>query len=63
MKNRIKPVSDHDTGSQLDRLQASEIIEPIAASRNDPRPNIAAVTVFAEIDALIYEINAEQSGS
>ncbi|MHC8384365.1 hypothetical protein [Pseudomonas sp. LB3P14] len=63
MKNRIKPVSDHDTGSQLDRLQASEIIEAIAASRIDPRPNIAAETVFAEIDALIDEINAEQSGS
>jgi antitoxin StbD len=63
MKKRIKPVSDDDTGSQLDRLQASEIIEAIAASRNDPRPDIAAVTVFAEIDALIDDIDAEQSGS
>lgn len=44
----------------LDRLQAAEIREAIAASRNDPRPAIAADTVFAELDALIDEVAAEQ---
>ena len=45
----------------LDRLQAAELREAIAASRNDPRPAIAADTVFAELDALIDEVAAEQS--
>lgn len=62
MKNRAESVSDHDTGSQGDRLLASEIIEAIAASRNDSRPDVAAETVFAEIDALIDDVDAEQSG-
>ena len=44
----------------LDRLQAAEIREAIAASRNDPRAAIAADTVFAELDALIDEAAAEQ---
>ncbi|MHC8322972.1 type II toxin-antitoxin system Phd/YefM family antitoxin [Pseudomonas sp. GB2N2] len=37
----------------LDRLQAAEIREAIAASRNDARPPIDADTVFAELDAII----------
>lgn len=45
----------------LDRLQAAELREAIAASRIDPRPAIAADTVFAELDALIDEVAAEQN--
>lgn len=45
----------------LDRLRAAELREAIAASRNDPRPAVAADTVFAEIDALIDDIEAEQN--
>ncbi|ATE80296.1 antitoxin StbD [Pseudomonas sp. PvR086] len=44
----------------LDRLRAAEICVAIATSRNDPRPAIAADTVFAELDALIDEVEAEQ---
>lgn len=47
----------------LDRLQAAEVREAIAVSRNDPRPAIAADTVFAELDALIDEVAAEQGRS
>ncbi|MHC8408926.1 type II toxin-antitoxin system prevent-host-death family antitoxin [Pseudomonas sp. Hz4] len=47
----------------LDRLQAAEIREAIAASRHDPRPAIAADTVFAELDALIDEVADEQGRS
>ena len=47
----------------LDRLHAAELREAIAASRNDPRPAIAADTVFAELDALIDEVAAEQGRS
>jgi len=44
----------------LDRLRAAEICVAIATSRNDPRQAIAADTVFAELDALIDEVEAEQ---
>ncbi|WP_081501802.1 type II toxin-antitoxin system prevent-host-death family antitoxin [Pseudomonas sp. GM60] len=44
----------------LDRLQAAEIREAITASRNDPRPHIDAETVFAELDAVIDNVAAEQ---
>ena len=51
----------HATYQQLlDRLQAAEIREAIAISRNDPHPTIAADTVFAELEALIDEVEAEQ---
>jgi hypothetical protein len=70
MKGHIKFVSESDTlvvqrssypesRQVLDRLQA----EAIAASRNDPRPNIAAETVFAELYALIDDIEAKQNGT
>lgn len=39
------------------RLQA----KAIEASCNDPRPNIAAETVFAELYVLIDDIEAKQS--
>jgi antitoxin StbD len=42
-----------------DQLQA----EAIAASRSDLRPDVAAETVFAELYALIDEIEAEQSST
>jgi antitoxin StbD len=45
----------------LDRLHAAELREAIAASRNDPRPAVAADTMFAELDALIDEVEAEQN--
>lgn len=45
----------------LDRLQAAEIREAIAASRNDARPPIDADTVFAELDAIIDNVAAEQN--
>ncbi|MDR6608300.1 prevent-host-death family protein [Pseudomonas synxantha] len=45
----------------LDRLHAAELREAIAASRNDPRPAIAADAVFAELDTLIDEVAAEQN--
>lgn len=45
----------------LDRLRAAELREAIAASRNDPRPAIAADTVFDELHALIDGVEAEQS--
>ncbi|MBS4081680.1 type II toxin-antitoxin system Phd/YefM family antitoxin [Pseudomonas rustica] len=45
----------------LDRLRAAELREAIVASRNDPRPAIAADTVFDELDALIDGVEAEQS--
>lgn len=45
----------------LDRLQAAEIREAIAASRNDPRPDIDADTVFAELDAIIDDVETEQN--
>ncbi|MCO8310654.1 MULTISPECIES: hypothetical protein [Pseudomonas] len=46
---------------QFDRLRVAEIRESIAVSRNDPRPAIPAETVFAELDALINEVEAERS--
>jgi len=45
----------------LDRLRAAELREAIAASRNDLRPPVAADTVFAELDALIDGIEADQN--
>ncbi|WP_159811951.1 type II toxin-antitoxin system Phd/YefM family antitoxin [Pseudomonas sp. 18058] len=45
----------------LDRLRAAELREAIVASRNDPRPAIAADTVFDELEALIDGVEAEQS--
>ncbi|NMZ80679.1 hypothetical protein [Pseudomonas mandelii] len=74
MKKRIKPVPDSlaaqcssytESQQVADRLQA----EAIAASRNDPRPNIVAETVFAELHALIDDIDdiddieAKQNGT
>ncbi|TVT79324.1 type II toxin-antitoxin system prevent-host-death family antitoxin [Pseudomonas sp. H3(2019)] len=47
----------------LDRLQAAEIREAIAVSRNDPRPAVDADTVFAELDAIIDQVAAEQNRS
>lgn len=54
----------HSTYQELlDRLQAAELREAILASRNDPRPSIAADVVFAELDELIDEVEAEQNRS
>ncbi|WP_148050145.1 hypothetical protein [Pseudomonas frederiksbergensis] len=41
--------------------RVAEIRESIGVSRNDPRPAIPAETLFAELDALIDEIEAERS--
>ncbi|MGX1183149.1 antitoxin StbD [Pseudomonas sp. F-14 TE3623] len=41
--------------------RAVEIRESIGVSRNDPRPAIPAETLFAELDALIDEVEAERS--
>ncbi|WP_367373707.1 hypothetical protein [Pseudomonas lini] len=57
-KPRRQPVEVLD---QLDRLRSAVIRESVAASRNDPRPAIDSETMFAELDALIHEIEAEQS--
>jgi len=43
----------------LDRLQAAEIREAVAASRSDTRPAIPGSAVFAELDALIDEAASE----
>ena len=43
------------------RQRAAEIRESIGVSRNDPRPAIPAETLFAELDALIDEVEAERS--
>jgi hypothetical protein len=70
MINRINTVPGNDslsaqpssfTSSQQvsDQLQA----EAIAASCSDLRPDVAAETVFAELYALIDEIEAEQSST
>lgn len=41
--------------------RAAEIRESIGVSRNDPRPAIPAETLFAELDALIDEVEAERN--
>lgn len=51
------------TGSQQSRLRDAELVMAIAASRDDPRPAVAAATVFDELDALINDIEAKQRGS
>lgn len=40
--------------------QAAEIRESIGVSRNDPRLAIHAETLFAELDALIDEVEVER---
>lgn len=45
-----------------DRLEAGELSDAILASRNDQRPAMAADLVFAELYALIDDIEAEQIG-
>ncbi|WP_156320519.1 hypothetical protein [Pseudomonas lini] len=57
-KPRSQPVEVLD---QLARLGSAEIREFVAASRIDPRPAIDSETVFAVLDALIHEIETEQS--
>jgi antitoxin StbD len=41
--------------------RAAEIRESIGVSRNDPRPAIPAETLFAELDVLIDEVEAERN--
>lgn len=41
--------------------RVAEIRESIGVSRNDPRPAIPAETLFAELDALIDEVEAERN--
>ncbi|WPN57789.1 hypothetical protein [Pseudomonas sp. P9_31] len=41
--------------------RAAEIRESIGSSLNNPRPAIPAETLFAELDALIDEFEAERS--
>ena len=60
MKKLLQP---KDYQQQLDRLRIAVIRECVAASRDDPRPAIAAETVFAELDALIDGIEATPGGS
>ncbi|KAA0984018.1 hypothetical protein FQ192_28785 [Pseudomonas sp. ANT_J12] len=67
MTNRIKTVPGNDSlaaqpSSFMSSQQAHDQLqaEAIAASRRDSRPSVAAETVFAELYALIDEIEAEQ---
>ena len=47
----------------LERLQTAEVQVAIAASRSDTRQPLAADAVFAELDAAIEQIAAEQPGA
>ena len=51
----------HPLPHPVDQQRAAEIRESIGVSRNDPRPAIPAETLFAELDALIDEVEAERS--
>ncbi|MEO6677252.1 MAG: hypothetical protein ABIO21_07740 [Pseudomonas sp.] len=70
MINRIKPVPGNgglaaQPSSFIRSQQMSDqvLAEAVAASRKDPRPYVAAETVFAELYALIDDIEAGQSGT
>jgi len=62
MKRHLKSFSEHDSlAAQRPSYSDSQPApEAIAASRNDPRPDVAAETMFAELYALIDDIEAEQ---
>ena len=47
----------------FDPVQADEVVMAIAASRDDPRPAVAAATVFDELEMLFEGIEAKQRGS
>jgi antitoxin StbD len=59
MKQLLQPRDDQQ---QLDQLRVAGVRECITASCNDPRPDIAAETLFAELDALINDIEAAPGG-
>jgi hypothetical protein len=62
MKKTMKSFPDHDNLAAQRPLYTvpQPAPEAIAASRNDPRPGVAAETVFAELYALIDDIEAER---
>ncbi len=47
----------------LNRLDIDYLRDAIAASRRDPRPSIPAEQVFAELEAAIEQVAAEQAGA
>ncbi|WP_239077664.1 MULTISPECIES: hypothetical protein [Pseudomonas] len=51
----------HPAAHSLPDAAYQQIRESIGVSRNDPRPAIPAETLFAELDALIDEVEAERS--
>lgn len=52
------------TGAVLGRIDLrDDLREAIAASRRDPRPAIPAEQMFAELDAAIDQVVAEQAGT
>lgn len=46
---------------QMALLETADLREAIAASRRDPRPSIPAEQMFAELDAAIDQVVAEQT--
>ena len=48
--------------SLLEKIEASEIRDAIAASRRDPRALVNAEQVFGELEACIAQIAAEKTG-
>ena len=65
MKRPLKFFPEHDSSvsQRPSHTDSQPAHEAIAASRNDPRPAVAAETVFAELYSLIDDIEAEQSSS
>ncbi len=65
MKRPLKFFPEHDSSASQrpSHTDSQPVPEAIAASRNDPRPAVAAETVFAELYALIDDIEAEQSST
>lgn len=49
--------------AMLNRLEIDYLRDAIAASRRDPRPSIPAEQVFAELEAAIEQVAAEQAGA
>ncbi|MFS2094115.1 hypothetical protein ACCC96_13980 [Pseudomonas sp. Pseusp11] len=52
---------NHPAAHSLPGTAYQQIRESIGVSRNDPRPAIPAEIVFAELDALIDEVEAERN--